>query len=102
MAIEPIDICHTMHISGTLKYANFERSRSKVKVTRGQKVKTFERLYLRNYWSDQLQTKSKNVLLIKIYISMYVICEFEIRQKCSPGVKVFRSFLTISPFLFDN
>ena len=36
MAIEPIDICHTMHISGTLKYANFERSRSKVKVTRGQ------------------------------------------------------------------
>ena len=89
-------------LSITQRCIIFPRSRSKVKVTRGQKVKTFERLYLRNYWSDQLQTKSKNVLLIKIYIPMYVICEFEIRQKCSPEVKVFRSFFTISRFVNDN
>ena len=37
----------------------FERSRSKVKVTRGQKVKNFEPRYLENYWADSLQIKIK-------------------------------------------
>ena len=37
----------------------FERSRSKVKVTRGQKVKNLKQLYLKNYWTDSLPIKTK-------------------------------------------
>ena len=52
-------LAHKMYL-GKLKFPIvFERSRSKVKVTRGQKVKNFDRPYLENYWADSLQTKTK-------------------------------------------
>ena len=52
-------LAHKMYL-GKLKFPIvFERSRSKVKVTRGQKVKNFDRPYHENYWADSLQTKTK-------------------------------------------
>ena len=54
-----IKLAHKMYL-GKLKFPIvFERSRSKVKVTRGQKVKNFDRPYLKNYSADSLQTKTK-------------------------------------------
>ena len=47
---------------------DFERSRSKVKVTRGQKVKNFEQRYLENYWADFLQTTLESYSLVRATI----------------------------------
>ena len=52
-------LAHMMYLTKLKTPIDFERSRSKVKVTRGQKVKNFERPYLENYWADSLQTKTK-------------------------------------------
>ena len=52
-------LVHMMYLNDLQKPIDFERARSKVKVTRGQKVKNFDRPYLENYWADSLQTKTK-------------------------------------------
>ena len=65
----------------------FERSRSKVKVTRGQKVKNFDRPYLKNYWADSLQTKTKNVQLVKGFPPICLVLKFHFRSKSLPEVQ---------------
>ena len=86
-----------MYLNDLQKPIDFERSRSKVKVTRGQKVKNIDRPYLKNYWADSLQTKT----LVKGFPPICLVLEFHFRSKSSPGVNgqihIF-GFLSDAPF----
>ena len=75
---------------------DFGRSRSNFKVTRGQKVKNFDRPYLGNYWADSLQTKT----IMYSYSRAFLPCaSFWIStpgKKARLGSKVKSTFSTIS------
>ena len=51
-----IKLAHKMYLANLQKLIDFERSRSMVKATRGQKIKIFDRPHFENCWVDSLQT----------------------------------------------
>ena len=82
------------------KPIDFERSRSKVKVTRGQKVKNFEPRYLKNYWADFLQTKLKSYSSVRATILCMTLPVPTSGKKARQRSKVKYTFLAISRKVF--
>ena len=90
-------LAHKMYHSKLKIPIVFERSRSKVKVTKGQKVKHFDRPYLENYWADSLQTKTigflstsrTKMLLILFFVRCTIFEIFAIL--CFFGLSHFRT-----------
>ena len=78
----------------------FERSRSKVKVTRGQKVKNFVPRYLKNYWADFLQTMILCYSSVRATILGMPLPVPTSGKKARQGSKVIYTFSAITQKLF--
>ena len=71
----PNDMYHIIHLGGTLKCTNFERSRSKVKVTRGQYMSK-----MRNIPAAITQS-----ILVRLTPNQFYFVAFALGYKKCPG-----------------